>query len=464
MSCIRGLLYTLLAMAALQAHSAPACNTRSGHVAAQPASLEDEATPDGADLLLPERAALERQSIKLDLGKDIESLNGLLGRFTNGAAVLGVRLENVPRFDPAKHCNMITLQVYKPKIERLEDGRIRASVDDGRFRTEFEASQIQPPWRMDGDASRRFIWIFPSRFGKNFNGPWSLTQSYDEAFRNTRGIEQRRWIAEAWLNLTLRTYRNRDLVAKFPSGWLPTRASLRHTFKQRAGLDCNPGSKDFVCLAAELIEENEAAPPGDYLSRDAFRTGDALLANSGISTGLRQLDFSTRNEQAVNLASVLMPSTLGQQKLHTSYRQPIRRWHVDQLNKWYDTDGKTVNEELSRKEAKEALLESHVDFVVSNTDEWAKRLAKAYAGWSADSRLALGIVAIDLENVTGFRLRLRPAAQSICDVLMDAVVADGNGRTNRQIVAGHRRRVDNAVSLIKARVPDLGYDWPCRAK
>lgn len=308
----------------------------------------------------------------------------------------------------------------------------------------------------------RFFWIFPATFGRSRNGPWSLTKRYDVAFREAEHPDQKRWIAEAWLNLALRTYRNQALVDGFPLGKLPTRTDLNETFRRRANVVCDASAKELICLAAKLIEENEAAPPGDTLARAAFRTGDALLLNSGVSVGLRQLDFGTSNEQATKIVGILMPSTLGKVKAKTGFRTPVRRWDVDQLNRWYETEGRKANDELSRDEAKLVLLSSHVDFIIASSNDWAQRVRQAYPKWSDNERTALGLTAVDLENVTGYKLRLPLHASSICDVLTATTLeASGNKRSNRSVVAGHVRRMENGARLIRARFPGLVYEWPC---
>lgn len=119
------LLAALASSSAPAAHAAPECNTRSGYVEAQPASPQELASNGTADTVPMESAALEGQVIAIDLRKDINSLIGMAGRLTDGAAVLGVRFENAPQFDPTKHCNMVTLRIYKPNNERLAHGHYR---------------------------------------------------------------------------------------------------------------------------------------------------------------------------------------------------------------------------------------------------------------------------------------------------------------------------------------------------
>lgn len=460
MSC--KILILAIGLICAQGYAAPACNTRSGQVAAPPAQPHE--VDEGLELVQDMAASdsYDAQTLKLDLGKDIEALPGLRGKYTRGIPVIGVRLENLPDFDGSKHCNRITIQVYKPKLERFEGGRVRASVDGGRFAIQFSTREPLPPWRMDEDGSKRFVWIFPGRFGKLGNRPWKLTENYDAAFQKATHKDHKRWIAEAWINLSLRTYRNEHMVAEFPADPRPSRQHLREVFKERLGVSCHLAPQDLRCLAAELVELNEAAPPGDYLSKDAFRTGDALLANSGVSTGLRQLDFSTRNEQANQLVSLLLPNTLGKQKLHTGYRQPIRMWHVEQLNTWYEVDGKEANRELSRPDAKQHLLASHVEFVGKSVGAWQKRIDNAYKEWPASHRAALSAIAIDLENVSGMALHLPAGAQTLCDVLTNSKVLDGNGRSNHSVARTQAKRVRNAATLFKARLPEAAPFWPCK--
>src|SRR4029077_5057482 len=108
----------------------------------------------------------------------------------------------------------VVVYLVKPRIERLDDGRLRASYEDGRFSTVVSQARQYFPIEVDPEPSQRFIWIYPAFFGKNrgIHGeilkPWDLTLAYDEAFRRAaKGSSERRWIAEGYLNLVIRRYR-----------------------------------------------------------------------------------------------------------------------------------------------------------------------------------------------------------------------------------------------------------------
>jgi hypothetical protein len=352
---------------------------------------------------------LDDQTLRIDLSNDITSLTEFTGRLTDGVTVLGVRWENTPNFDHTIHCNAIQPIIYKPRIEVLADGKVRASVEDGRFSIEYDPNALTDPWVQDKDPSKQFFWIFPHLYGHSpkLRTPWQLTQSYNNEFKRAKlGSDKRRWIGEAYLNLSMRLYRQRKLSVGFPTGERPTRADLTTALQTRIGMTCDDLNESLICLTSRLIEENEAAPPGNLISPDAFRVGDALLENSGVSTGIRQLDFGTSNPQAAQMVKKLLPRTVGRFKAGAGYRRPIRKWDIKLLNRWYDIDGPRANRELSRPVAKRALISSHVTFLQEAVNDWQAKINNAYPDWSMSDQKALALFAIDLENVSGHRLFL----------------------------------------------------------
>jgi hypothetical protein len=449
------------------------CNTSAGYIADQPAApdlvADSDAVVDAA--AAPEALAdispaasdasprnLDDQTLKLELSKDLAALRGLKGRYTEDAPVLGLRLENVPGFNPRRHCNIIQPILYKPKITRLADGRISASVDKGRFHIEFGTADMRKPWTRDPDPSNRFYWIFPASFGKALP---VMAASYDAAFRRqpSRSV-RRRWVAEAYLDIVMRYYWLRAVDAGFPTGSLPSRADLTAAVRAAAGTTCDASSTDLVCLASRVIEANEVAPPGDQISRKAFIVIDALYENSGVSAGIRQLDFGTRNDQATKVVKSLFPSTLGRYANGYGYRRPIRQWDIDAMSSWVDADGRRANEELSRDEAKQLLIDSHAEFLASSARAWASRIDAKYPLWLAAERQALAVMAIDLENVTGHALRLPAEAAGVCDVLGDQTLP-ADRRSNARIADDQRRRLTNAKRVL-GTVPGMtATDWTC---
>jgi hypothetical protein len=369
-----------------------------------------------------------------------------------------MRLENVPGYDSKRHCNAIQPIVYKPRVEHLAGGRVRAWVDKNRFSIEFDPRTERRSFARDPDPSGRFFWIFPDRFGGR--GLPKLTQSYDAAFRKELvGSDRRRWVAEAYFNITLRYYRLRALNQGFPTGWRPSRDDLSKSLLAKLARVCDQQAEDLDCLASRLIEVNEAAPPGNQLAREAFMVGDALLENSGISTGVRQLDFGGSNRQARALAVQLFPTTPGMARPGYGYRRPIRAWDIDVQNRWFDADGKSANSELSRDEAKRLLLSSHADFLQEAALSWQLAVDKAYPLWPSPERTALAVIAIDLENVSGYSLRLAPTATKLCDVLLDPTVV--HKISNWSIARGQRNRVVNGRSLMSGIPSMSSIDWEC---
>lgn len=440
------------------------CNTREGFISNQPAPDGDpNSGENGGDTsgIETDISSYDQQTIKLDLAKDLTTLRGFSGRLTQNAPVLGLRMENLPGFDPKRHCNAVQPILYKPKIERNSDGSVTASVENHRFSITFQPVTEKRRWTQDKDPTGRFFWIFPASF--NLIGLRNLTNDYDAAFRNQpEQSDQRRWIAEAYLDLAMRFYRLGALNSGYPLGPRLTRSDLRTAIIQAFGYDCQPNNSELGCLASELIEKNESAPPGDILNAADFTVGDALLENSGISTGIRQLDFGGNNEQALAIARELFPNTLGPISPGKGYRRPIRTWTIDELNRWYTNDGVRANRELSRQEAEQLLLSSHAQFLKSAVVQWQRKIDSVYpdqGSWDAASREVLALLAIDLQNVTGRALRLDPAAPDLCSVLTDKVIIAK--RSNASIVTEEINRV-RAGKEIAARFPIMTHvNWSC---
>lgn len=454
-TCLGAFALGLAFIAEVASANGPQCNTRSGFVANQPeenplnaAAEEVESTQPVARVASPSEPR-QKETIPVHLSQ-LEGLLGFPGRYTNGVPVLGLRLENYPAFDPLKNCNRVAVVMVKPRIDPIGPSRWRASVEDGRFAIEFGEELDNRALVQDPDASNRFFWVFPGKFGrKDLSGaPWNLTQAYDAAFRReAAGSPKRRWIAEAYLSLALRTYRMRQLVADFPEGGTPLRTELHQRLSALTSNGCANGDKHLICAATDLIEMNEAASIGTGLSPDAFRTGDALLQNSGISTGLRQLDFASTNVQAAQVGPKLSP-TLFATKRTRGYLRPIRLWEVETLHAWYNTTGRQANLELSRQASKDLLLQSHVDFISGAVNDWKKRIDKRYPLWTEAERVFLTLVSIDMENVTGFSLVLPSDAAAPCEVLQHSSKA---GRSNWSVTKSQARRVKNAATITSKR-------------
>ncbi|ESQ88582.1 hypothetical protein ABAC460_15395 [Asticcacaulis sp. AC460] len=419
-------------------------------IAAQSEMLNPLAAPGQLGAAIA-NSRLDEQTIAIDLSKDIDSLVGFTGHYTNAVPILGIRFENTPGFDAKTHCNAIQPFVYKPKLEELEGGRVRATVENGRFSIEFDPKTQKTAWVRDADPSKQFFWIFPRLYGRStVTRPWVLTTAYNSQFQAApKGSAKRRWVAEAFLNLAMRQYRLSTLNKGWPQGARPTRQDLAAAMQTRVGSACDNQNENLICLASHLIELNEAPPPGNLLSADAFRVGDAGYQNSGVSTGIRQLDFGTSNTQAKQLVKVVLPTTVGRYEHGYGYRRPIRTWDIGTLNRWYDEDGPLANAELSRDTAKQALIASHADFLQEAVGQWTTRVDKAYPAWPAGERKAVALIGIDLENVSGYRLNLPKSAKNLCDVLTNKAVT--NQRSNASVVDAQRRRVVNGVKILIAQ-------------
>lgn len=465
-----GIIICALSIVSFSGRAWAGCNTQSGLISNQPDTAVIIPAPDEESPDTPPNSGIgyqigvsryDNQTLLIDLSRDLTDLGKFDGRLTSGAPVIGVRFENLPGFDAAKHCNAIQPILYKPRIERLNQGRIRASVDRGRFHIEFDPKAPPGAWVVDPDPSHQFVWLFPGRFGHSSAGKaWALTRNYDGAYQNVPvGSVKRRWIAEAFINLALRQHRQLLMAKGFPSGRRPSRQDLAQVTRNRFGPICDEHAEHLLCLASALIEENEAAPPGDFIAADAFRVGDAIYENSGVSTGIRQLDFGTSNRQAADLVVKLLPATVGRYKPGYGYRRAIRKWSVTELNRWYETDGPLANSELSRDEAKNILLESHPIFLQGTVDYWQKQVDAVYPNWPGNEKTALSLLAIDMENVTGRPLLLPKYAKDICIVLGSS--ERWKGSTNSYVVGRQARRVQNGLKMlwnIKG-MPDL--NWSC---
>lgn len=448
-------LLVLLACASAPIAAAAACNSSDGVVSEDASQLPTPATDQSAPPdLVDGPGRLAEQTLIIDLTRDLDTLSGLRGRYTADTPVLGVRLENRPGFNPAKGCNALIPILYKPRIETLPDGTLLASVENKRFQLAFNPRTETATWARDRDASGQFFWIFPARFGydqrKKRYGP--LTTAYDARYQRLGSSDvNRRWVAEAYLLAVLRIYRRDDLNKGFPLRPLPTGADLQQALATRLGYSCDTRPTELVCVANRLIEKNETAPPNPEIAEDAFRISDAVFGNSGISTGIRQLDFGTGNEQAAALVKDLMPTTVGRDPL---YRRPIRKWNIATANRWYDVDGPVANQELSRAEAKALLVRSHAEYIVQESAAWQARIQKAYPDWLSGEQMTLAVFAIDLRNVTGRSLARPPGAASACEVLTatDPLSKEATSG-NLALVLSQQRRMRNGLDLIQAMSP-----------
>jgi hypothetical protein len=173
--------------------------------------------------------------------------------------------------------------------------------------------------------------------------------------------------------------------------------------------------------------------------------------NSGISTGIRQLDFGTRNEQAAEVGPRLLPM-LYETERGFGYLRAIRLWEVNWLNRWYESVGKEANERLSEPEAKDLLVKSHAQFIAKETKAVGAEVERAFPRWSDEERTLLTIIYIDLKNVTGHRLNLAEGSASYCDVLREQT-AHG-GRSNLKVAKLGKKRVANALALFRERFED----------
>ncbi len=425
-----------------------ACNSRDGVIAedaSQPVAEVSAPAPVEAD---EGSGRLAEQTLQIDLSRDLTSLAGLTGRYTAEVPILGIRIENRPGFKSQTGCNALIPILYKPRIETLAEGGLRASVENDRFAVTFDPRTDRWTWVQDKDASGQFFWIVPSRFGRDSKNYWGMTTAYDARYQRLASASQeRRWVAEAYILSALRVYRRNALNTGYPLRPLPTGAALQSALSTKLGYGCDDKPEDLVCAANRLIEMNETSPPNPEIAEDAFRVSDAVYGNSGVSTGIRQLDFGTSNEQAQSLVHKLLPTTVGGNPL---YRRPIRKWGVKTVNAWYARDGVLANQELSRPEAKDLLVASHADYIIEASEAWRKRLEKAYPAWPVGERNAFALLAIDLQNVTGQAL-IRPAsAASACEALTwkDPKSADATS-ANLALVLSQKRRMRNGVSIVR---------------
>ena len=367
-----------------------------------------------------------RQDWSIDLGKDLDSLSPIAGVALAETPVLLLRLENLPKFDPRRHCNRVFPILGKPAIERLADGRVRASL--ARYSISFLPSAPTAPWLHDTtDRTGRIFWIFPRLFGRTASGPWQLTTAYATAFASApSGSLRRSWLAETYLDLAMRVYWDNALSLRFPIEQPPPRITLNRRVIQRTGVDCAIAKTDVFCLSALLIELNENGTPARRLSRSAFRTSDAVYESSGLTVGLQQLDIAV-DKQAKRLLPRWMPSTIGRVR---QYRRKIRLWTIDDLNRWYFSDADRANAELARPTVRDQIVDSFIDRMIDTKRVWEGRVLAAYPSWSNTWRAVIAMIAIDLENVSGYRLYLPSGARNVCDVLTSQIRRPNSIRDN----------------------------------
>lgn len=435
------------------------CNTRSGVISDQPdlpVLLSPREVSDLTEDRLPEvQIDLNISARFLDLENHIESLLDLRGPYTLNVPVLALRLENYPGFDPRKHCNKVAVRLVRPQITPLGGDRWRASWDNGRFALEFDRRTQANSYVVDSDPSQRLVWIFPTTFGRHRKTSlsWDLADHYDRAFRAApKGSAQRRWIGEAYLNIALRTYRQAALNQGFPLKHAVKRNALSDAIRSRSpDIDCGKNRSHFVCLLHDLIELNEIGrADGGGFPDSAFRVSDALLVNSGIATGIRQLDFATKNEQAEAIADKLLPELFRSSPRGYGWRRPIRQWDVDNLTAWYQNKGRGANVRLSEEEAQEMLVHSHAQFLVDSA-RVLPVVMQTYRGWTLEMQTLLALISADLQNVSGYTMRLPASTDNYCAVLNDRTL-DSSKRSNRGVVKAHRERVRNAEALVRQRL------------
>lgn len=440
----------ILAFAPAAGWAASKCNSLDGVVAEDASRPVAETSAPVSPDVEADLGRLAEQTLRIDLSRDLTSLAGLTGRYTTDAPILGIRIENRPGFKSSTGCNALIPYLYKPRIERLADGALRASVEDGRFQTTFDPRTDAWAWLQDKDSSGRFFWIVPSRFGYDGKAKRhsALTVAYDARYQKLAlASADRRWVAEAYILSILRIYRRNALNQGYPLRPLPTGRDLHDALAARLGYSCDERPEELVCAAHRLIEMNETAPPNPEIAEDAFRISDAVYGNSGVSAGIRQLDFGTSNEQAQALVRKLFPTTVGDNPL---YRRPIRKWSVNTLNAWYGRDGIIANQELSRPEAKDLLVRSHADYIVEAAAAWRKRIDKAYPDWPLGERNAFAVLAIDLQNVTGQVLARPAGAASACEALTWKDPASTEATSgNLALVLSQKRRMRNGVTIVR---------------
>jgi len=447
------------------------CNAKSAN-SSEIADLPGYLAPidDPADVVTPiatddppTRASVKsdaRQDWSIDLGKELDSLAPLGGLKMRDTPVLLLRLENLPNFDPKRHCNRVFPILGKPRIERVSSDTIKASLD--RYSVEFSSSSPPGPWWHEkSDNTGRIFWIVPRLFGSRASGPWALTTAYQAAFLAAPpGSIRRSWLAETYLDLSMRVYWDNALAARFPSDQPPLRIELDQRVIQRTNIDCNANATDVFCLSSKLIELNENGTPARRLSKSAFRTSDAVYEGSGLTVGLQQLDIASGDEQAKLLLPKWMPKTIGRAP---QYRTKIRNWSIDDLNRWYTNDALVANVELSDLATKNAIIDAFVDRMINRRDFWQARIKTRYSSWSDEWRAVVAMIAIDVENVAGYTLYLPDKATDVCSVLTSSAQATQSVRNNVMYLnhAEISRRYRNAKAIVAATPGLTEIDLSC---
>jgi len=370
--------------------------------------------------LTPDEQRDGRQVRRLNLSRDLTSLAPLTGPAIVNTPVLMLRLENLPGFDPKRHCNHVFPILSKPRIVRLPGDRVRATFDT--FSREFDI-KAPPAWLHEPtDTTGRIFWIFPARFGHGDKPStfFALTRSYHANFAKAEpGSLRQAWTAEAYLDLAMRQYWDLAERKRYADLPIPSRADLNRAIFAKSGIDCGEHPEELICLTDRLIETNEVGYNPARLSALAFRTSDSVFARSGLSVGLQQLDVGSGDRQSELLIPEWMPTTVG---THLPYRDIIRLWSIDTLNRWYGTDSSKANADLAKPAIKAEILKSHADLLVTLNGEWRQEVQSAYPAWEPARQSGLALIAMDIQNNTGTNLYLPPDAAAICEVLTSRYV------------------------------------------
>lgn len=428
------------------------------------------AVPPDDPTLTPDQQRDKVQVRRLDLSKSLDQLAPLSGPSIAKTPVLMLRLENLPHFDPARHCNRVFPILSKPSIVRLADGRVRATFDN--YTREFDIKS-PPAWLHEpNDSTGRIFWIFPARFGRKDKSstPLILSLKYNASFlAAASGSLRRAWTAQAYLDLAMRHYWDKEVEALYAHRPVPTRNDLNRVIQQKTGIDCGTTPEDLICLTDRLIEQNEVNYSASRLSPLAFRTSDAVIAKSGLSVGLQQLDVASGDRQSIILMPKWMTSTVGS---YAPYREIIRYWSIDTLNRWYSKDSAIANADLASPAVQNEILVSLADLLVEQTAKWRQQVRLAYPSWEPARQSALALIGMDTQNNTGKQLYLPAGAGSICEVLASSferkVLSRRTGKwqvipSNLYFLTNdlNRPRMQAAREIVKTAPGYIDSEWTC---
>ncbi len=455
------------------------CNQKDGRQVeeAELPVFEDDADPSAQVAVAPDDPTLtpdqQRDKIQirhLDMSRGLDKLAPLTGPTIANMPVLMLRLENLPHFNPARHCNRVFPILSKPSIIRLADGRVRATFDN--YSRVFDI-KAPPAWFHEpDDTTGRIFWIFPARFGRNAksNEPFKLTLKYNANFlAASPGSLRRAWTAQAYLDLAMRQYWDKQVEALYALRQIPTRADLNRVILAKTDVDCGTTPEDLICLTDRLLEQNEVNYSAARLNRTAFRTSDAVIARSGLSVGMQQLDVGSGDKQAIILMPKWMASTIGS---NPAYRDIIRHWTIDTLNRWYSKDSAIANADLASPQAQNEILISLADWLVEKTAKWRQLVRTAYPSWEPARQSALTMIGMDTENNRGGALYLPAGAGSICEVLTSTFERKARNRrtgkwevipSNLNILVSDqsRGRMQEARKIVKTVPGYVESEWTC---